>query len=111
MTPNLSGVGGGGGARDTDEALLEKAGNLRASLELDAILVTRSEAGMTLIERDGPAQHLTASAQEVFDVTGAGDTVIAVMAGGLSAGLSWLTRLDTPTTPRGSLWRSWVLPA
>ena len=88
MTPNLSELEAVVGPCDTDEALVEKAGNLRATLELDAILVTRSEAGMTLIERDGPAQHLTASAQEVFDVTGAGDTVIAVMAGGLSAGLS-----------------------
>ena len=88
MTPNLSELEAVVGPCETDEALVEKAGNLRASLELDAILVTRSEAGMTLIERDGPAQHLTASAQEVFDVTGAGDTVIAVMAGGLSAGLS-----------------------
>ena len=88
MTPNLSELEAVVGPCDTDEALVEKAGNLRASLELDAILVTRSEAGMTLIERDEPAQHLTASAQEVFDVTGAGDTVIAVMAGGLSAGLS-----------------------
>ena len=88
MTPNLSELEAVVGPCDTDEALVEKAGSLRAALELDAILVTRSEAGMTLIERDGPAQHLTASAQEVFDVTGAGDTVIAVMAGGLSAGLS-----------------------
>ena len=88
MTPNLSELEAVVGPCDTDEALVEKAGNLRAALELDAILVTRSEAGMTLIERDGSAQHLTASAQEVFDVTGAGDTVIAVMAGGLSAGLS-----------------------
>ena len=88
MTPNLSELEAVVGPCDTDEALVEKAGNLRAALELDAILVTRSEAGMTLIERDEPAQHLTASAQEVFDVTGAGDTVIAVMAGGLSAGLS-----------------------
>ena len=88
MTPNLSELEAVVGPCDTDEALVEKAGNLRASLELDAILVTRSEASMTLIERDRPAQQLTASAQEVFDVTGAGDTVIAVMAGGLSAGLS-----------------------
>ena len=43
---------------------------------------------MTLIEGDQPAQHFSASAREVFDVTGAGDTVIAVMAGCLSAGLS-----------------------
>ena len=88
ITPNLSELEAVVGPCDDDKALVEKAENLRASLALDAILVTRSEAGMTLIERDMPAQHLTASAQEVFDVTGAGDTVIAVMAGGLSAGLS-----------------------
>jgi len=49
--------------------------------------VTRSEAGMTLIQGGTPPQHLPASAREVYDVTGAGDTVIAVMAGCLSAGL------------------------
>ena len=88
ITPNLSELEAVVGGCATEPELVEKANNLRASLEIDAILVTRSEAGMTLIEGDKPAQHFSASAREVFDVTGAGDTVIAVMAGCLSAGLS-----------------------
>lgn len=57
-------------------------------LELDFILLTRSEHGMTLIKAEGEVLHLAAQAREVFDVTGAGDTVIAVLAAGLAAGQS-----------------------
>jgi len=88
ITPNLSELEAVVGRCVSEPEMIEKANDLRASLEIDAILVTRSEAGMTLIEGDKPAQHFSASAREVFDVTGAGDTVIAVMAGCLSAGLS-----------------------
>ena len=88
ITPNLSELEAVVGRCASEPEMIEKANDLRASLEIDAILVTRSEAGMTLIEGDKPAQHFSASAREVFDVTGAGDTVIAVMAGCLSAGLS-----------------------
>ena len=88
ITPNLSELEAVVGRCASEAEMIEKANDLRASLEIDAILVTRSEAGMTLIEGDKPAQHFSASAREVFDVTGAGDTVIAVMAGCLSAGLS-----------------------
>jgi len=88
ITPNLSELEAVVGRCASEAEMIEKANDLRASLDIDAILVTRSEAGMTLIEGDKPAQHFSASAREVFDVTGAGDTVIAVMAGCLSAGLS-----------------------
>lgn len=88
ITPNLSELEAVVGRCASEPEMVEKANDLRASLEIDAILVTRSEAGMTLIEGGKPAQHFSASAREVFDVTGAGDTVIAVMAGCLSAGLS-----------------------
>jgi D-beta-D-heptose 7-phosphate kinase/D-beta-D-heptose 1-phosphate adenosyltransferase len=88
ITPNLSELEAVVGQCETELALVEKASALRESLDIDAMLVTRSEAGMTLIQGDQPAQHFSASAREVFDVTGAGDTVIAVMAGCLSAGLS-----------------------
>jgi hypothetical protein len=54
---------------------------------LDAVLVTRSEEGMTLFDDQGEL-HVSAQAREVFDVTGAGDTVIATMASLLGAGLS-----------------------
>ena len=76
------------GRCETEQALVGEGRALRESLDIDAMLVTRSEAGMTLIQGDQPAQHFSASAREVFDVTGAGDTVIAVMAGCLSAGLA-----------------------
>ena len=71
-----------------DEAdLREKAHNLRQQLNLDAVLLTRSEEGMTLFDAAGEL-HVSAQAREVFDVTGAGDTVIATLATLVGAGLS-----------------------
>ncbi|MEY2780992.1 MAG: hypothetical protein RL307_696, partial [Pseudomonadota bacterium] len=55
-------------------------------LDLDAILLTRSEEGMTLFDQQGQL-HVAAQAREVFDVTGAGDTVIAALASLMSVGL------------------------
>jgi len=72
----------------SDEADLRvKAHNLREQLHLDAVLLTRSEEGMTLFDADGEL-HVSAQAREVFDVTGAGDTVIATMAVMVGAGMS-----------------------
>ncbi len=72
----------------SDEAdLRTKAHNLREHLNLDAVLLTRSEEGMTLFDAQGEL-HVSAQAREVFDVTGAGDTVIATMATMVGAGLS-----------------------
>ena len=72
----------------SDEAdLRSKAHNLREQLHLDAVLLTRSEEGMTLFDAGGEL-HVSAQAREVFDVTGAGDTVIATMAVMVGAGLS-----------------------
>ncbi|RJS94705.1 bifunctional D-glycero-beta-D-manno-heptose-7-phosphate kinase/D-glycero-beta-D-manno-heptose 1-phosphate adenylyltransferase HldE [Salinisphaera sp. Q1T1-3] len=68
-----------------DETLAAHAQSARARLSLDALLVTRSEKGMSLFLQDG-THHLPARAREVFDVTGAGDTVIAMIAAGLGAG-------------------------
>jgi D-beta-D-heptose 7-phosphate kinase/D-beta-D-heptose 1-phosphate adenosyltransferase len=87
LTPNLTELEAVVGPCQDDATLIAKAEALRSSLELEAILVTRSEAGMTLIQAGAAPQHFAASAQEVFDVTGAGDTVIATLAGCLSAGL------------------------
>ncbi|HWP94693.1 MAG TPA: bifunctional D-glycero-beta-D-manno-heptose-7-phosphate kinase/D-glycero-beta-D-manno-heptose 1-phosphate adenylyltransferase HldE [Gammaproteobacteria bacterium] len=67
--------------------LVTKGERLRAELGLEALLVTRGEHGMTLIRAAQPPLHLPAQAREVFDVTGAGDTVIALLAAGLAAGL------------------------
>jgi rfaE bifunctional protein kinase chain/domain len=66
--------------------LRAKAQQLRESLQLQAILVTRSEEGMSLFTAEGDL-HVKAQAREVFDVTGAGDTVIATLATMVAAGL------------------------
>jgi rfaE bifunctional protein kinase chain/domain len=60
---------------------------LRKQLQLDAVLLTRSEEGMTLFDAQG-VTHIAAQAREVFDVTGAGDTVIATLAALVAAGMS-----------------------
>ena len=71
-----------------DEADLRgKVHALRTAFELEAILLTRSEEGMTLFDAQGEL-HVSAMAREVFDVTGAGDTVIATMAALVAAGTS-----------------------
>jgi D-beta-D-heptose 7-phosphate kinase/D-beta-D-heptose 1-phosphate adenosyltransferase len=75
--------------RDDDE-LVEKGWHLLEQQELEALLITRGEQGMTLLQRGEPARHLPTHAQEVYDVTGAGDTVISVLAAGLAAGASLL---------------------
>ncbi len=70
--------------RFRDNAELErKAARMAEDLELEGVLVTRGEEGMSLVERDGRVLHIPARAREVFDVTGAGDTVIA------SIGCAW----------------------
>ena len=71
----------------TDESELQtKCQNLRTQLGLLAVLLTRSEEGMTLFDEQGQL-HVSAQAREVFDVTGAGDTVIATMAAMVAAGM------------------------
>lgn len=72
-----------------DEAQLESRGRqLIADCQLEHLLVTRGEHGMTLLSRDRQVHHMPTHAQEVFDVTGAGDTVIATLATALAAGLA-----------------------
>ncbi len=86
ITPNLAEFEAVVG-RCADEAeLVTKGLALLAELELGALLVTRGEHGMTLLRLGFPALHLPARAREVFDVTGAGDTVISTLASALAAG-------------------------
>lgn len=86
ITPNLSEFEAIVG-RCTDEAdLVAKGQHLMSELELGALLVTRGEHGMTLLRPGHSALHLPARAREVFDVTGAGDTVISTLAGAIAAG-------------------------
>ena len=87
LTPNRSEMREVVGRWKDDAELALKATRLRQELQLDALLVTRSEEGMTLFSADG-VTHEPALAREVYDVSGAGDTVIATLAVMLGSGLS-----------------------
>jgi len=85
ITPNRSEFRDVAGGWKTEAELADKAAAVRTSFQLDALLVTRSEEGMSLFDATG-AHHEATRAQEVFDVSGAGDTVIAAYAVALAAG-------------------------
>jgi D-beta-D-heptose 7-phosphate kinase/D-beta-D-heptose 1-phosphate adenosyltransferase len=88
MTPNLSEFEAVVGRCASEEELINKGQHLRTQLDMQALLITRGEHGMTLLQAGQQAFHLPAQALEVFDVTGAGDTVVAVLAAALAAGES-----------------------
>ncbi len=88
ITPNLNEFEAVVGPCANEQELVRKGLKLVSDLQLQAILITRGEHGMTLIRPDSPELHLPARAQEVFDVTGAGDTVISVLAAAMAAGES-----------------------
>lgn len=87
ITPNRAELQQVIGLWQDESDLQVKCHNLREQLGLEAVLLTRSEEGMTLFDAQGQL-HVSAQAREVFDVTGAGDTVIATMAALVAAGLS-----------------------
>lgn len=97
LTPNRSELREVVGCWQSEDELTEKAQSLRQSLGLEALLLTRSEEGMSLFHAEG-VRHEPAIAREVFDVSGAGDTVIATLAVMLGSGLaleqamSWANR-------------------
>ncbi len=86
LTPNLSELEAVVGVCPDEHTLVAKGEKLRAELKLDALLITRSEQGMTLLRARQKPLHLPAEAREVFDVTGAGDTVIGMLGAALAAG-------------------------
>ena len=89
ITPNRAELAQVVGAWATEAELHERAQRLREALGLDGLLLTRSEDGMSLFDEAGgtAALQVPAQAREVFDVTGAGDTVIATLAAMLACGL------------------------
>ena len=88
VTPNRSEMQQAVGQWQSESELSDRAQALRAQLELEALLVTRSEQGMTLFTEAG-SDHVEAQAHEVFDVSGAGDTVLATLAVMRAAGVPW----------------------
>lgn len=86
ITPNQGEFEAVAGRAESDEDLVARARAMMNDLELDALLVTRSEKGMLLVEADSEPLFLSTQAREVYDVTGAGDTVIATLAAALASG-------------------------
>ena len=86
ITPNMSEFEQVVGPCKDEAELLSKGFELLDTVGLDALLVTRSEKGMTLFQKGEQPVHLAATAREVYDVTGAGDTVISVLAAAYAAG-------------------------
>ena len=88
VTPNRAEFELVAGPWTHEQVLVEKAHALVLKFDWQALLITRSEQGMTLVTADGSVHHFAATAREVADVTGAGDTVVATLAAGLGGGLS-----------------------
>jgi len=88
ITPNHHEAGAYCGFEITDrEGLLTAGGRILGNLGCQAVLITQGEQGMTLFEHGGKVQHIRTAAKKVYDVTGAGDTVIATFCLGLASGL------------------------
>ena len=90
VTPNIEEMTAFSGIRaDSDEAAVAACRQVLDRVAIEAVLLTRGEAGMTLVSRDGGAPlHVHAETHDVFDVTGAGDTVAATLAAALAVGTS-----------------------
>jgi rfaE bifunctional protein kinase chain/domain len=101
ITPNMKEFEAAAGAVGSDAEFAERATNFRESLDLDYLLVTRSEKGMSLFSRDGTRTDSPARAIEVYDVSGAGDTVIAMMALMMTSDYSDEMRLALANTVAG----------
>jgi D-beta-D-heptose 7-phosphate kinase / D-beta-D-heptose 1-phosphate adenosyltransferase len=87
LTPNRHELESACGHECTsDDQIVDGARRTLTAGICEAVVVTRGKEGMTVVTRDGPATHLRSMAREVFDVSGAGDTAIAVLALGLAAG-------------------------
>jgi len=87
VTPNLAELEAVVGRCDSEEQLVERGSRLLEQHGLGALLVTRGEKGMTLLGAGEAPRHMPTHAREVYDVTGAGDTVISALAASLGAGL------------------------
>lgn len=86
ITPNKLEAMAAGGAEDNEQSLEDVGQNLLRQVACQAVLITQGEEGMSLFERNRQTLHLPTAAREVYDVTGAGDTVVAVFTLALGAG-------------------------
>lgn len=102
ITPNLKELADitGKSLKTTDE-IIHAATDLLHSLDLEHVLVTRSAEGMTLVSRNGLSHHLSANAREVYDVSGAGDTVVATLAIAIAKGMDMVDACRIANTAAG----------
>jgi D-beta-D-heptose 7-phosphate kinase/D-beta-D-heptose 1-phosphate adenosyltransferase len=92
LTPNRREAAEACHLESESQDLVEKAGSrILSELDLDALLITQSEDGMTLFTKGVEPQHLEAAAREIYDVTGAGDTVIACLGSAMASGADYLS--------------------
>lgn len=93
ITPNFKEFESIVGHCNTEKEIITKGRQLLEKFQIESLLVTRGENGMTLIQSND-ATHFPAYAREVFDVTGAGDTVIGVLGSAMAAGLDWVSSVQ-----------------
>lgn len=104
LTPNRLEVSEACKLENQNQSLLEETGKkLISELSLEAILITQGEDGMTLIEKNENSRHIKASARDVYDVTGAGDTVIACLAAALGCGYNFIEAAKLANLAAGSV--------
>ena len=103
ITPNLAEFQAVAGEVTDDEDLRAKAMQLIEQYNFDQLLVTLSDKGMTLFKSQGDAIHVEAQSQEVFDVSGAGDTVIAVMAMSMGCGMDNESAIEIANSAAGAV--------
>lgn len=89
ITPNFSEFEAVVGRCDSEKDIERKGWDLLTKLDLEALLITRSDKGMTLFERNHSVLNLPTKAKEVYDVTGAGDTVVACIAAALGSKINY----------------------
>ena len=98
ITPNIKEFEAVAGVCVSEDEIVSKAARLLAEHDFGAVLVTRGASGMSLVQKDGNTVHVSAQAHEVFDVTGAGDTVCGVIAAALAAGSDLPTAVELANT-------------
>lgn len=102
LTPNRREAADACGLEENTQQMVDVAGNkLLADLELNSVLITQGEDGMTLFRKNGEPFHLNTLAREVYDVTGAGDTVIASLAVAIGSGADLETAAKIANTAAG----------
>ncbi len=101
ITPNQSEFIAVVGRCKTEDEFVNKGFQLVNELGLESLIITRSEKGVTLINKDGKTTNIPARAKEVFDVTGAGDTFISVVAASYAAGASFVEAVNIANAAAG----------